>query len=61
MGIEKKKGNIIASYQLIDSKHTQTALFTGDTIFLGEVGRPDLAVNSTTSKEELAKLLFNSI
>jgi len=28
---------------LIDAKGTQSCLFSGDTVFLGEVGRPDLA------------------
>ena len=30
-------------YQLTDSNNKDVALFTGDTVFLGEVGRPDLA------------------
>jgi hydroxyacylglutathione hydrolase len=37
-------------FLLSDAKHKQVALFTGDTIFLGEVGRPDLAVSSAVSK-----------
>jgi len=37
-------------------------LFTGDTLFLGEVGRPDLAVKSDEiTKEDLAGLLFDSL
>lgn len=36
-------------------------LFTGDTIFLNEIGRPDLAVSSTVTKEDLAKMLFESL
>jgi glyoxylase-like metal-dependent hydrolase (beta-lactamase superfamily II) len=36
-------------------------LFTGDTLFLGEVGRPDLAVKSNKTKFDLAGLLFDSI
>lgn len=46
---------------LIDSKHKQQCIFTGDTVFLGEVGRPDLAVNSSITKEDLAVMLFESI
>lgn len=48
-------------FLLNDAKHKQICLFTGDTIFLGEVGRPDLAVSSSASKEDLAKMLFHSI
>jgi hydroxyacylglutathione hydrolase len=37
-------------------------VFTGDTLFLGEVGRPDLAVKSEEiTKEDLAGLLFESL
>lgn len=32
---------------LIDGNNKQNAVFTGDTVFLGEVGRPDLAVRSS--------------
>ncbi|MCC8423838.1 MBL fold metallo-hydrolase [Mucilaginibacter sp. UR6-11] len=40
------------------------ALFTGDTLFVGDVGRPDLrenAGNITAKKEELARQLFHSL
>jgi len=30
-------------------------------VFLGDVGRPDLAVAGTISKEDLAGILFDSI
>jgi hydroxyacylglutathione hydrolase len=37
-------------------------LCTGDTLFLGEVGRPDLAVKGASlTKEDLAGHLFDSI
>jgi hydroxyacylglutathione hydrolase len=48
-------------YLLIDAEGREVALFTGDTLFLGDVGRPDLAVKSDLSKEQLADLLFNSL
>lgn len=36
--------------------------FTGDTLFLGEVGRPDLAVKAgDITKEDLAGWLFDSL
>ncbi len=48
-------------YLLVDAEGTEVALFTGDTLFLGDVGRPDLAVKSDLTKEELAGMLFNSL
>ena len=40
-------------YLLRDKKNTQIALFSGDTVFMGDVGRPDLAQKSELSKEEI--------
>jgi hydroxyacylglutathione hydrolase len=38
------------------------AVFTGDTAFLGEVGRPDLAVKAQeVTVEQLAGFLFESV
>jgi len=40
------------------------AVFTGDTLFIGDVGRPDLresAGNMTAKREELAKQLYHSL
>ena len=37
------------------------ALFTGDTLFIGEVGRPDLAVNPNLKSEDLAGMLYDSL
>jgi hydroxyacylglutathione hydrolase len=49
-------------YLLIDNVNNPYCLFTGDTLFLGDVGRPDLAQKSMNiSKEELAGILFDSI
>ena len=49
-------------YLLIDSVNNPYCLFTGDTLFLGDVGRPDLAQKSMNiSKEELAGILFDSV
>lgn len=44
-----------------DKTYKDLALFTGDTLFLGDVGRPDLAVKSDLTSKDLAELLFNSI
>lgn len=37
------------------------AVLTGDTLFVGDVGRPDLAVSLGHSKEELAGQLYHSL
>lgn len=37
------------------------AIFTGDTVFVGDVGRPDLAVKSDLTQEELAARMYDSI
>ncbi|GIR12173.1 MAG: hypothetical protein CM15mP23_07480 [Cryomorphaceae bacterium] len=41
-------------YLLIDEKGKERALFSGDTLFIGDVGRPDLAVKTNLTKEDLA-------
>lgn len=50
-----------STYMLIDEDGKETALFTGDTLFLGDVGRPDLAIKSDLSQEQLAGMLFDSL
>ena len=37
------------------------AIFTGDTLFLGDVGRPDLFASIGVSAYELAEMLYNSL
>jgi glyoxylase-like metal-dependent hydrolase (beta-lactamase superfamily II)/rhodanese-related sulfurtransferase len=49
-------------YILIDEQGKETALFSGDTLFLGDVGRPDLAQKAASmTQEELAGMLYTSI
>ena len=49
-------------YLLQDSENKQLALFTGDTLFIGDVGRPDLAQKSADmTREDLAGILFDSL
>lgn len=49
-------------YLLIDENGAETALFSGDTLFLGDVGRPDLAQKGAQmTQEELAGLLYESL
>ncbi|WP_109833164.1 MBL fold metallo-hydrolase [Reichenbachiella versicolor] len=50
-----------SSFLLYDESGTEKALFSGDTLFIGDVGRPDLAVKSDLSQEDLAGLLFDSL
>lgn len=49
------------TYLLIDENGKEHAIFSGDTLFIGDVGRPDLAVKSDLSQEDLAGLLFDSL
>jgi rhodanese-related sulfurtransferase len=49
-------------YLLIDGNGKETALFSGDTLFIGDVGRPDLAQKAASmTQEELAGTLFESL
>ena len=49
-------------YLLIDQEGKERALFSGDTLFLGDVGRPDLAQKAASmTQEELAGLLYESL
>ncbi|PWN62463.1 MBL fold metallo-hydrolase [Chryseobacterium viscerum] len=49
-------------YLLIDEDGVEKALFSGDTLFLGDVGRPDLAQKGANmTQEELAGLLYDSL
>jgi len=50
------------TYLLKDEKGTDYAIFSGDTLFLGDVGRPDLAQKAASmTQEELAAILYNSL
>jgi hydroxyacylglutathione hydrolase len=47
----------------VDEDGNEKALFTGDTLFVGDVGRPDLRENVgniTAKKEELARQMYHS-
>ena len=51
-----------ACFLLIDESGKEKALFSGDTLFLGDVGRPDLAQKAASmTQEELAGLLYESL
>lgn len=49
-------------YLLIDENGRETALFSGDTLFIGDVGRPDLAQKAADmTMEQLAETLYDSL
>ena len=48
-------------YLLKDAHGKDHALFSGDTLFLGDVGRPDLAQKSDVTEKDLAGFLFLSL
>lgn len=49
-------------YLLKDEEGKDVALFSGDTLFIGDVGRPDLAQKAASmTQEELAGTLFDSL
>lgn len=50
-----------STFLLIDEEGKETAIFTGDTLFIGDVGRPDLAVKTDLSREDLAGHLYDSL
>ncbi len=47
-------------FLLFNEEGKQHCIFTGDTLFIGDVGRPDL-LSGNLSKEQLAGMLFDSI
>ncbi len=51
-----------STYLLKDENGKDYAIFTGDTLFLGDVGRPDLAIKQgELTREDLAGYLFDSL
>ena len=50
-----------STYLLFDEHGNEHCIFTGDTLFIGDVGRPDLAVKSNLTDKDLASLLFDSL
>lgn len=50
------------TYLLIDKEGKNHAIFSGDTLFIGDVGRPDLAQKAASmTQEQLAATLFHSL
>lgn len=48
-------------FLLMDEDGRMHSIFTGDTLFIGDVGRPDLAQQGALTKEVLAGLLYDSL
>jgi hydroxyacylglutathione hydrolase len=49
------------TYLLRDEQGREHAIFTGDTLFIGDVGRPDLALKGNLTEHDLAGLLYDSL
>lgn len=47
-------------FLLFDEKGKKHAIFTGDTLFVGDVGRPDL-LDGVMSSEDLASMMYDSL
>ena len=47
-------------YLLLDENGKEYCIFTGDTLFIGDVGRPDL-LDGKMSKEQLASMMYDSL
>lgn len=50
-----------SSYLIIDEKEDTPYILTGDALFIGDVGRPDLAVKSDLTQADLAGHLYDSL
>ncbi|RED97421.1 MBL fold metallo-hydrolase [Marinoscillum furvescens] len=49
------------TYLLSDESGKPQAIFSGDTLFIGDVGRPDLAQKGDVTQEDLAGMLYDSL
>lgn len=49
------------TYLLLDETGREHAIFTGDTLFIGDVGRPDLAIKGDLTEHDLAGMLYDSL
>ncbi len=50
-----------STYLLIDENGKEHAIFSGDTLFIGDVGRPDLAQKGDITQDDLAGMLYDSL
>jgi len=49
------------TYLLLDKNGKPHCIFTGDTLFIGDVGRPDLAQQGSLTMEDMAAALYDSL
>ncbi|MCR9250705.1 MAG: MBL fold metallo-hydrolase [bacterium] len=49
------------TYLLVDEAGKEHAIFSGDTLFIGDVGRPDLAQKGDMTQDDLAAMLYDSL
>ncbi len=49
------------TFLLRDESGNDHAIFSGDTLFIGDVGRPDLAIKTDLTREDLAGMLYDSL
>jgi hydroxyacylglutathione hydrolase len=50
-----------STFLLLDESGKEFCIFSGDTLFIGDVGRPDLAIKSDLTVEDLAGMLYDSL
>ena len=50
-----------STFLLIDEGGKEHAIFSGDTLFIGDVGRPDLAQKGDITQDDLAGMLYDSL
>lgn len=55
------EGISLLAYDLAQDPGRPQAVFTGDTLFIGDVGRPDLMASIGVSAEELGGMLYDSL
>lgn len=55
------EGISVLVYDLNKSEHKPEAVLTGDTLFIGDVGRPDLLASIGVTADELAEMLYKSV
>jgi hydroxyacylglutathione hydrolase len=50
-----------STFLLLDENGREYCIFSGDTLFIGDVGRPDLAIKSDLTVHDLAAMLYDSL
>ena len=50
-----------STYLLLDETGKEYCIFSGDTLFIGDVGRPDLAIKSDLTIHDLAGMMYDSL